>query len=69
VKFPPVTLSIVTENTDLPKLVGFVERSIDVQSIGRQLIRVQFLLELAGNMERLLSRIKKNNNTAVGGLL
>ncbi len=68
-KLPPATASIVTENTNSPELVGLVERAIDVQNIDSQLLHVQFLLELAGNMERLLSRITEDDNTAVGVLL
>ncbi len=68
-KSPPVTVLFVTENTNSPELVSLVERAVDVQNIDGQLLHVQFLLELAGNMERLLSQITEDDNTAVGVLL
>jgi hypothetical protein len=66
---PLATVSIVTENTNSPELVCLFERAIDVQNIDGQLLHVQFLLKLAGNMERLLSQITEDDNNAVGVLL
>ena len=68
-KLAPPTVSIVTENANSPELVGLVKRAVNFQNINGQLLHVQFLFELAGDMERLLSRITEYDNTFLGVLL
>ena len=68
-KLALATVSIVTENVNSPELVGLVKTAVNVQNINGQLLHVQFLFKLAGNMERLMSRITEYDNTFFGVLV
>ena len=60
---------IVTEETNLSEFVHLIKKSVDVQHINKEFGQIQFLVEMAQKMERLIPRVTKYGNTTVAILI
>ncbi len=62
-------MAIVTEETNPLELVHLIKRLVDGQHINREFGQIQFLVEMAQKMERLIPRVTKYDNTTVAILI
>ena len=62
-------MAIVTEEANPPEFFHLIKRPVDVQHIDREFGQIQFLVEMAQKMERLIPRVTKYGNTTVAILI
>ena len=56
-------VTFITEQTNTPELISFVQRSVDMEDVDVQFELVQFMLQIIPKMLRLMSRIAKYDCT------
>jgi hypothetical protein len=59
-------MTFITEQTNTPELISFVQQTIDMEDVDVKFQLVQFTFQMIPEMLRLMSRIAKYNCTFHG---